>query len=99
MQKTPLPLGGQILERPTLKDYFVQTGFYDLLPLALQLAKDLGYGQSEMIEAICKVSDKFYQYPPTKNRTAWFKMVFQEKLAEARADILTFRAKQRKQGQ
>lgn len=96
MQKTPLPLDGQIQDRPTLKDYFIRTGFYDLLPLALQIAKNHGYGQSEMIEAICKVSDKFFQYPPTKNRTAWFRMVFQEKLAEARADILAFRAKQRK---
>jgi hypothetical protein len=49
-----------------------------------------------MIEAICRVNDKFYKYPPTKNRTAWFRMVFQEKLAEARADILTFRATTKK---
>ncbi len=76
-----------------LEDYFIRTGFYDLLPLSMQLAEDLGYDQGEMIEAICKVSDKFYQYPPTKNRTVWFRMVFVEKLAEARADILAFRAK------
>ncbi|MHB1654658.1 MAG: hypothetical protein ACYCVD_19735 [Desulfitobacteriaceae bacterium] len=75
-----------------LEDYFIRTGFYDLLPQAMQLAEDLGYAQGEMIEAICKVSDKFYQYPPTKNRTVWFRMVFVEKLAEARADILAFNA-------
>lgn len=37
-------------------------------------------------EAICKVNDKFNQYPPTKNRIAWFRMVFEEKLIESRAD-------------
>lgn len=76
-----------------LEDYFIRTGFYDLLPQAVQLSEDLGYDQGEMIEAICKVNDKFYQYPPTKNRTVWFRMVFVEKLAEARADILAFRVK------
>lgn len=76
-----------------LEEYFLKTGFYDLLPQALQIAEDLGYDQGDMIEAVCKVSDKFYQYPPTRNRTAWFKMVFVEKLAEARADILSYRAK------
>lgn len=54
----------------------------------MQLAKDLGYDQSEMVEAICKVNDKYFQYPPTKNRTAWFRMIFQEKLQEARREIL-----------
>lgn len=43
-----------------LEDYFIRTGFYDLLPQAVQLAEDLGYDQGEMIEAVCKVSDKFY---------------------------------------
>lgn len=79
-----------------LEEYFLKTGFYDLLPQAIQIADDLGYDQSEMMEAICKVSDKYYQYPPTRNRTAWFKMVFVEKLAEARADILAFRLKDAK---
>jgi len=78
--------------RPNLGEYFIQTGFYDLLPLAWQLASDFGYGENEMIEAVCKVSDKFLQFPPKKNRTAWFKTVFEEKLQEARADILTFKA-------
>jgi hypothetical protein len=77
-----------------LEDYFIRTGFYDLLPQAMQLAGDLGYDQTEMIEAICKVSDKFYQYPPTKNRNVWFRKVYVEKLAEARADILYFRAQE-----
>jgi len=60
------------------------------LPLAVKMAKELGYGQIEMIEAICKVSDKLYQYPPTKNRTAWFKIVFEGKLLEAKGDILLY---------
>ena len=81
------------MNRPGLEDYFIKTGFYDVLPLALKLAGNLGYGHFEMIEAICKVNDKFNQYPPTKNRTAWFRMVFEEKLIEARADILAFNAK------
>jgi hypothetical protein len=69
-----------LIERLDLEEYFIQTGFYDLLPLAWQLANDFGYGESEMIEAVCKVKDKFLQYPPRKNRTAWFKTVFEEKL-------------------
>ena len=79
------------MKRPGLKDYFITTGFYDLLPMALKLAGNLGYDHSKMIEAICKVNDKFNQYPPTKNRTAWFRLVFEEKLKEARADILSFK--------
>lgn len=94
MQNRSFRLDNRDQNRLTLKDYFIRTGFYDLLPLALQIAKELGYTQSEIIEAICKVSDKFFQYPPTKNRTAWFRMVFREKLTEARADILAFKAKQ-----
>lgn len=82
-------------DRPSLEEYFILTGFYDLLPLAKQLAKDHGYDQSVMIEAVSKVHDKFYQYPPTKNRTAWFRMVFREKLDEARGDILAYRAEQK----
>jgi len=77
------------MERPKLEDYFIHTGFYDLLPMALELAGNLGYEEYDMIEAVCKVSDKFYQYPPTKNRKAWFNKVFEEKLLEARGDILT----------
>ena len=76
-----------------LEKFFVNTGFFDLLPLALEMAGNLGYDQTEMIEAICKVNDKFYQYPPTKNRTAWFKKVYEEKLLEARGDVLRYLAK------
>lgn len=76
-----------------LEEFFIATGFLDLLPLALEIAGSLGYDQNEMIEAICKVNDKYSQYPPTKNRTAWFRKVFEEKLHEARGDILAVRAK------
>jgi len=82
----------KFFERPSLEEYFIQTGFYDLLPLAWKLANDLGYGQNEMIEAVCKVNDKFLQFPPKKNRTAWFKTVFEEKLQEARSDIFRLNA-------
>lgn len=92
MPKTLEEPNNRVSERPSLEDYFILTGFHDLLPLANQLAKDNGYDQSEMIEAVSKVNDKFYQYPPTKSRTAWFRMVFVEKLKEARADILAFKA-------
>jgi hypothetical protein len=44
-----------LINRPNLEEYFIQTGFYDLLPLAWQLANDFGYGENEMIEAVCKV--------------------------------------------
>ncbi|QHA01048.1 hypothetical protein [Dehalobacter restrictus] len=79
----------------TIEDYFIRTNFYDLLPLAVEIAGDLGYTQEEMIEAICKVHDKFCQYPPTRNRTAWFSMVFKEKLHEARGDLLSMKARVR----
>jgi hypothetical protein len=75
----------------TLADYFIWTNFYDLLPLATQIAEDFGYSQEEMMEAVCKVYDKFCLFPPTRNRTAWFSMVFKEKLYEARGDLLSFR--------
>jgi len=79
----------------TLEDYFIQTYFLDLLPLAKQIAQNYGYGQVEMIEAVCKVYDKYTQYPPTHNRTAWFKTVFTEKLSEARSDLLAFEARRK----
>ena len=84
---------GNRQDRGKLQEFFIATGFYDLLPLALEVAETLGYDQTEMIEAVCKVNDKFNQYPPTKNRTAWFRKVFEEKLSEARGDILSYRAK------
>jgi hypothetical protein len=74
-----------------LEDYFIQTGYYDLLPMAVQLSQDFGFNRHEMIEAICKVADKAATFPPQKNRQAWFATVFKEKLAEARAEILAFR--------
>ena len=80
-------------DRWKLEDFFIATGFYDLLPMAMELATDLGYDQNEMINAVCIVNDKFYQYPPIKNRTAWFKKVFAEKLPEARSVILAYKAK------
>ncbi|MDI6606767.1 MAG: hypothetical protein QMC95_05255 [Desulfitobacteriaceae bacterium] len=93
MLQQSTPHKGERSERPELEKFFMTTGFYDLLPLALEIAGSLGYDPTEMLEAICKVHDKFFQYPPTKNRTAWFQKVFEEKLREARGDILTFRAK------
>ena len=92
-QSTPLNI--DLPERRKLEKFFIITGFHDLLPLALEIAGSLGYDQTEMIEAICKVHDKSYQFPPTKNRTAWFRKVFEEKLREARGDILSYRAKMR----
>lgn len=71
-----------------LQDYFISTGFFDLLDRALERARDLNYTDVEVMEAVCKVSDKFNAYPPVRNRVAWFDKVFMEKLLEARADIL-----------
>ena len=88
-----LPINRNRLAGLKLEEYFIATGFYDLLPLALELAENLGYDNNEIIEAICKVNDKFLQFPPTKNRTAWFRKVFDEKLREARGDILSYRAR------
>ncbi|MGI6684586.1 MAG: hypothetical protein ACOX47_03655 [Bacillota bacterium] len=76
----------------SLEDYFIRTGFYDLLPLAIEIAETHGFVQEEMIEAVCKVYDKFCRYPPTRNRTAWFTLVFKEKLCEARGDLLSLRS-------
>src|SRR5690554_3541634 len=75
----------------SLEDYFASTGFYDLLPVAKSIMRELGFGQEEALEAICKVADKARVYPPTKNRAVWFAVVFKEKLYEARADILAFK--------
>lgn len=71
-----------------LEYYFARTGFYDLLPLALDLINTTGFSQEEAAEAICKVFDKARVFPPTKNRSAWFIVVFKEKLFESRADIM-----------
>lgn len=74
-----------------LKDYFISTGFLDLLDRALGMARALNYTDVEVMEAICKVSDKSNAFPPVRNRVAWFDKVFKEKLAEARAEILAHR--------
>ncbi|ATW25523.1 hypothetical protein [Candidatus Formimonas warabiya] len=76
----------------SLEEYFIRTGFYDLLPLATEIAENLRFSQEEMSEAVCKVYDKFYRYPPTRNRTAWFGLVFKEKLFEARGDLLSLQS-------
>ena len=91
-QSTALHSAPKAKRTLNLEEYFITTGFYDLLPLAVEVAGSLGYNQTEMIEAICKVYDKFSQFPPTKNRTAWFRKVFEEKLREAKGDILAYRA-------
>ncbi|TYO91149.1 hypothetical protein LX24_02973, partial [Desulfallas thermosapovorans DSM 6562] len=39
----------------SLEDYFASTGFYDLLPVAKSIMRELGFGQEEALEAICKV--------------------------------------------
>jgi hypothetical protein len=78
-------------ERDSLEYYFVSTGFYDLLPVALNLIRTLGFTHEEAVEAICKVADKARMYPPTKNRAAWFTIVFKEKLYEARAEIFAYK--------
>ena len=77
--------------RMILEHYFVSAGFIDLLPLALEIAGELGLGKEEIIEAICKVADKCRVYPPLINRSAWFTKVYREKLFEARADILALK--------
>lgn len=79
----------------SLKYYFAKTGFYDLLPAAINLARKLNFSHEEMIEAICKVVGKARMYPPTKNRAVWFAVVFKEKLLEARAEILASRKRYR----
>lgn len=76
----------------SLEEYFIRTGFYDLLPLATEIAETLRFSQEEMSEAVCKVYDKFCRYPPTRNRTAWFGLVFKEKLYEARGDLLSLQS-------
>lgn len=37
----------------SLKDYFLFTGFSDLLPVAVKMTQELNYTKEEMIEAIC----------------------------------------------
>ncbi|MGB9903938.1 MAG: hypothetical protein ACPLQO_04600 [Desulfotomaculales bacterium] len=79
----------------SLKDYFLRTGFSDLLPVAVRIARELRCTSDEMIEAICKVYDKARAYPPTRNRRSWFATVFREKLQEARAEMLALQNRYR----
>jgi len=75
-----------------LEDFFISTGFHDLLPKAFELAGEQNYSEVEMIEAVCKTFDKSRQHPPIRNRSAWFMIVFAEKLAEARSELLASKA-------
>lgn len=95
MRELSIYSNGNWADRSKLEKFFISTGFYDLLPTALEMAGNLGYDQNEIIEAIRKVHDKFECYPPSKNRLAWFKKVFAEKLSEARGDILAYKAKKK----
>lgn len=76
-----------------LEPYFARTGFLDLMPEAVKMARVMHYGQEEMVEAICKVADKLKTNPPTRNRKSWFATVYKEKLREARAELTAFRAR------
>lgn len=78
-------------KRDSLEHYFANTGFYDFLPMALDLISTMGFNREEAIMAVCKVFDKARVYPPIKNRAAWFSIVFKEKLFESRAEIVAFR--------
>jgi hypothetical protein len=80
------------LKKPSLEEYFIRTNFYDLMPLSIQISNDLGFEQDEIVEAVCKVYEKSCMFPPTYNRTAWYRTVFTEKLYEARSDILKSKA-------
>lgn len=76
------------LSLSTAELYFTDTGFLDLLPQAKAIAREFGYDEDDMIEAICMVFDKQRDFPPTANRTSWFTTVFREKIQEAHAKIL-----------
>lgn len=84
----------QITFSEGIKSYFTKTGFLDLLPMAADIANQLGYGESEMIEAVCMVFDQQKTYPPVRNRSAWFATVFKEKLHEGHAMIARWRENQ-----
>lgn len=82
----------------TVEFYFTDTGFLDLLPQAREIARDLGYGEKEMIQAVCLTFDKQATDPPTRNRTAWFTTVYREKIHEAHAQIRAFERRQKRSG-
>lgn len=81
-----------------LKSYFTNTGFLDLLPQATDIARELSYGEDEMIQAVCMVFDRQRTDPPTRNRTAWFLTVFREKLHEAHAEICAYKERKNRIG-
>ena len=78
--------------------YFTNTGFLDLLPQATEIASGFGYGENEMIHAVCLTFDKQRTDPPTRNRTGWFLTVYREKLAEAQAQIQAYEQRRNRTG-
>ena len=38
----------------SLKDYFLRTGFFDLLPVAVRIARGMRFTSDEMIATICE---------------------------------------------
>ncbi|MGC8605761.1 MAG: hypothetical protein ACP5VS_19020 [Desulfomonilaceae bacterium] len=74
--------------------FFADTGFLDMLPQARQIAREFGYGDDEIIQAVCWVFDKQRTNPPHTNRTAWFTTVFREKIQEAHAYLLAYQRRQ-----
>lgn len=94
-QPDSFPVQGRPFASEQLKLYFMETGFIDLLPQALTIATDLGYTEEEMVQAVCLVFDRQRTDPPVRNRTAWFRVVFKEKLGESRAQILAFKKRSR----
>jgi hypothetical protein len=74
----------------TVEFYFTDTGFLDMLPQATEIVHSLGYGEDEMIQAVCLTFDKQATDPPARNRAAWFATVYREKLHEAHAQIRAF---------
>jgi hypothetical protein len=82
----------------TVEFYFTNTGFLDLLPQATVIAQAFGYGENEMIHAVCLTFDKQRTDPPTRNRTGWFLTVYREKLAEAQAQIQAYEQRRNRTG-
>jgi hypothetical protein len=75
--------------------YFFSLTTVSCPPQALTIATDLGYTEDEIIQAVCLVCDRQRTDPPVRNRTAWFRVVFKEKLGESRAQILAFKRRSR----
>jgi len=66
---------------------FTEAGFLDQLPLALEMAAKHGCDEDAARLAVLLVEAKAAEYPPTRNRSAWFRTVYKEKLGEAKATI------------